>query len=104
MRQTLTILFICMTGFLYGQVDLGYQQPVKEILDLVDAPMPPVVRINSEGTHALLLYRRSHKTIAELSQLELRLAGLRINPKSNIGSRTRFYYKMTVLDLSLIHI
>ncbi len=100
MRQILTILFLGMIGFLHGQVDLGYQQPVKEILDLVDAPMPPTVRINSEGTHALLLYRRAHKTIAELSQPELRLAGLRINPKSNIGSRTRFYYKMTILDIA----
>ena len=37
------------------------------------------------------MYRDSYKTIAELSEEELRLGGLRINPKTNIGSRTTFY-------------
>ncbi len=99
MRITLSILLCFIFVMLQGQIDLGYQTPTKEILDLVDAPLPPTVRINSEGTHALLLYRKPFKSIAELSQPELRLAGLRINPKSNIGSRTRFYYKLSIMDI-----
>ena len=31
------------------------------------------------------LYRDNYKTIEQLSEKELRLAGLRINPKKNIG-------------------
>ena len=39
----------------------------------------------------VLLYRNQYKSISELSETELRLAGLRINPVTNIGSRTIFH-------------
>jgi hypothetical protein len=39
----------------------------------------------------VFLYRDAFKTIAELSKEELRLGGLRIDPATNIGSRTRYY-------------
>jgi len=93
-----TLLLFQIYGF--AQVDLGYQVPDKAILDLVDAPLPPIVRINSAGTKALMMYRKSFKSIEQLSEEELRLAGLRINPKTNIGSRTRFYYDIKLLDVA----
>ena len=99
MRISFLLIFLITQVFSFAQVDLGYQVPDKAILDLVDAPMPPVVRVNSAGTKALLMYRKSHKSIKELSEEELRLAGLRINPKTNIGSRTRFYYDIKILDV-----
>ncbi len=100
MRYTLLLALLVAQFYSFAQVDLGYQLPDKAILDLVDAPLPPVVRINSKGTQALLMYRKSHKSIKELSEDELRLAGLRINPKTNIGSRTRFYYSIKLLDIN----
>ena len=44
----------------------------------------------------ILLYRDYYKTIEELSEKELRLAGLRINPKTNIGSRTNYYNNIKI--------
>lgn len=82
------LLFICM-GF--SQENLGYQKPSKEILDLVNAPIAPSVIITDDGQYMIMLYRDAYKTMAELSETELRLAGLRINPKTNIGSRTNYY-------------
>ena len=87
-----SLLFISFN--LKAQIDLGYQKPAKEILDLVDVPLPPTVKLNEAATDMLLLYRNQFKTIAELSETELRLAGLRINPNTNIGSRTRYYNKI----------
>lgn len=84
-------LMLFLTTPLFSQENLDYQKPPKEILDLVDVPRAPAVVMNSEGDTMLLLYRDSYKTIAELSEEELRLGGLRINPKTNIGSRTIFY-------------
>lgn len=84
-------LMLFLTTPLFSQENLNYQKPPKEILDLVDVPRAPAVVMNSEGDTMLLLYRDSYKTIAELSEEELRLGGLRINPKTNIGSRTVFY-------------
>src|SRR5690606_29747176 len=46
--------------------------------------------------NVILFYRDSYKTIAELSETELRLGGLRINPKTNIGSRTTYINNLKV--------
>ncbi len=48
----------------------------------------------------VLIYRNQYKSIEELSKDELRLAGLRIDPKTNIGSRTTYYNNIQVKDLS----
>jgi len=99
--RVLSFLFcILLSLTLSSQVDLGYQLPDKAILDLADAPLPPSLRINSEATKGLLLYRKSYKSIQELSEEELRLAGLRINPVTNISSRKRYYYDMSLLDVA----
>ncbi len=99
MKKLLIVLSFLISYSLAAQVDLGYQKPSKAILDLVDVPLPPRMSMNSKGDKALLQYRNSFKTIEELSQKELRLAGLRINPKTNIGSRTRFLNKISLLDV-----
>jgi len=74
----------------FAQLDLKYQKPDKAIFDLADAPMAPSVRINSKGDKIVLLERNRYKSIIELSEQELRLGGLRINPVTNIGSRVRY--------------
>ncbi|TSE05321.1 alpha/beta hydrolase family protein [Aquimarina algiphila] len=83
--------FFFTTCILYGQESVDYQKPPKEILDLVDVPLAPSVRIDNKGENLVFLYRDSYKTIEELSEKEMRLAGLRINPKTNISSRANYY-------------
>lgn len=92
MKTTYSLLIFFLT-FSVGisQEKLTYQQPPDAIMDLVEAPLAPAVQIDNAGENVLLLYRDSFKSIAELSETEMRLAGLRINPKTNIGSRTTFY-------------
>jgi len=85
---------------IYAQIDLNYQVPHKDILDLADADFAPRFRMNDSATAGVLLYSSNFKTIEELSEEELRLAGLRINPVTNISSRTRYYYKVEVLDVA----
>ncbi|HRW63021.1 MAG TPA: prolyl oligopeptidase family serine peptidase [Bacteroidales bacterium] len=83
-----------------AQLDLKYQLPPQEILDLADVKLPPSVYMNDKGDYAILMYRNQFKTIAELSEQELRLGGLRINPVTNISSRERFTNKISVLDVN----
>jgi len=71
--------------------NLKYQKPPKEILDLVDVPRAPFVQIDRKGKYMLFIYRDSYQRIAALSEEELRLGGLRVNPITNIGSRTIYY-------------
>ncbi len=94
-----TLLFTFTLLMLEAQLDLKYQMPDDDILSLADAPLPPAIRMNSDGTKAILMYRKAYKSIDELSEEELRLAGLRINPKTNISSRARYYYDFKCYDL-----
>jgi len=97
MKSICTIIISLITlGIINAQGGLSYQEPPKEIKELVDAPLAPSVRIDEEGENVVLLYRNAYKTIAELSEEELRLGGLRINPVTNIGSRTTFYNNIKV--------
>ena len=96
MKKLLTCLAILFVFIAYSQEKLNYQQPPSEILELVDVPLAPAVRITETTDFMVLLYRDSYKTIAELSEAELRLGGLRINPDTNIGSRTTYYNNVKV--------
>ena len=91
--QLFALLILC-----YGnaQTSLTYQQPPDEILKLADVELAPSVQIDSHGENMILLYRDQYKSIVELSESELRLAGLRINPVTNIGSRTNYYTNIKV--------
>lgn len=80
----------------FAQENLGYQKPPKEILDLVDFERAPIVQFNPDRDMMLLLFRDGYKSIADLSRKELRLAGLRIDPKTNIGSRVRYYNNVKI--------
>lgn len=92
------ILFIALFQFtlIQAQENLTYQKPPQEILELADAELAPQVTMDRKGENMCFLYRDSYKTIAELSQKELRLAGLRINPKTNIGSRRTYYTRIQI--------
>ena len=95
-------LLIILCGLLclplFSQENLNYQQPPEEILELVDVDLAPFVSITEDREYMLLIYRKAYKSIAELSETELRLGGLRINPQTSIGSRTRFYTNLEIMQ------
>ncbi len=90
----IAFLFVALT--VCAQENTEYQKPPNEILDLVDAPLAPSVLMDDAAENVILLYRDAFKSIEELSETELRLGGLRINPKTNIGSRTNYYNNIKV--------
>ena len=75
----------------YSQENLEFQVPPASILELVDIERAPLVSMDSKKEQMLFFYRDAFKTLSDLSQPELRLAGLRINPKTNISSTTSFF-------------
>ena len=79
--------------------DDDYKIPPKAIADLVDAPVTPSINLSPDKKHLLILERTSLPSIAELSQPELRLAGLRINPKTNGRSRTNNYKSIIIKNI-----
>jgi dipeptidyl aminopeptidase/acylaminoacyl peptidase/CubicO group peptidase (beta-lactamase class C family) len=61
----------------------SYQKPPKEISDILDVPPTPQVMISPTRDWLLLVERQSYPPIADLAAPMLRLAGLRINPRTN---------------------
>ena len=57
--------------------------------------------MDDNNENMLLLYRDAYKSIEELSRQELRLGGLRIDPATNIGSRTTYFNKLKVNRLNV---
>ncbi len=94
-----SFLFSFLFLNLFSQEDLSYQTPPKEILELIDVSLPPRVLVDERKRYMVYLYRDNYKTIEELSEKEMRLAGLRINPQKNIGSRVSYYNN---IEISLI--
>jgi dipeptidyl aminopeptidase/acylaminoacyl peptidase len=94
--------FAAVTAILLGssfssiqaQTSLQYQKPPQAIVDLVDTRPTPRVEVSpQDGTGARWLLIESFSglpTIADLAQPELRLAGLRFNPRTNGSSRGRY--------------
>lgn len=60
-----------------------YRKPPKAILDVLNAPATPTLTVSPSRTVALQAQPVRYPPIAELAEPMLRLAGIRINPKTN---------------------
>ena len=88
-RITLTAILLVGFSNLSVIAQTTYQTPPKAIADLVNAPSTPSVSFSKNGDWMMLLERADNPSIEELSQPELRIAGLRINPATSGPSRGR---------------
>jgi dipeptidyl aminopeptidase/acylaminoacyl peptidase len=77
-----------------------YMTPPPELAKLVDAPLTPFVSDSPDGRMLLLMERSSLPPLSELAEPELRIAGLRINPRNNGPSRTRTMNGLRLLEVS----
>jgi dipeptidyl aminopeptidase/acylaminoacyl peptidase len=99
MKKAFIFAFVMVSTGLGAQENPGYQKPSQEILELVDVPLAPSVRMDNNRENMVFLYRDAYKTITVLSKEELRLGGLRIDPATNIGSRVTYYNNIEVNNL-----
>ena len=99
MRKLKTFLSVLIAFSLNAQENIKYQKPSEEILNLVEFDRPPNVLYDDEKNYMVFLYRNNYKSISDLSEKELRLGGLRINPKTNIGSRATYYNNVKIKNL-----
>ncbi len=82
---------------------LKYQEPPQAMIDLVDARPTPNVELSPgrgpDGRWLLIEAISGLPSIADLAQPELRLAGLRFNPKTNGPSRGRYVTALSLKEL-----
>ncbi len=80
----------------FAQQAFNYQKPSKEILELVDVERAPSVIFDSKKLNLVYLYSPMFKSIEEVSEPELKVAGLRINPVTNNPSKPRYFTKVAI--------
>jgi len=76
-----------------------YQKPPQLLEKLLLAPPTPTVSIDDKAVNMLVMERSQYPDVEELAQPELRIAGLRINPRNFGPSRANY-----ITNLQLKHI
>ena len=73
------------------ELSLPYLSPPEEITQLVEATLTPAVSLSPDGKMLLLFDRPGLPSIEKVSMEELKLAGIRFNPKTNANSNITHY-------------
>src|SRR5215470_6399172 len=95
--QLVTIAILVSVARSYAD-DVTYQRPVKAVANFVDATPIPQARLGPDRATLLLTTPIAFPSIAEVAETELRLAGLRINPKNHATARRLFAQRLELLD------
>jgi dipeptidyl aminopeptidase/acylaminoacyl peptidase len=84
----------------------GYNQPPKNILDVMHAPSPPMPRVNPTQDTILLVSWQDYPSIARVATPFLRLAGARVEPRNHSKHDTPGGYGITpcARGFELVHI
>jgi dipeptidyl aminopeptidase/acylaminoacyl peptidase len=88
MFLTSFLLFLVIS--VQAQEALPYQKPPKILEDLLLASPTPTVSFDEKATVMLIMERSQYPDVEELAQPELRIAGLRINPRNFGPSRSNY--------------
>jgi dipeptidyl aminopeptidase/acylaminoacyl peptidase len=98
-RSFLLLVLFLPFVFAESMAQSRYMVPSQELVDLVDGARNPSVSFSPDRETLLLQEVPSLPSIAEMSQPELRLAGIRINPNTNGPSRPGYVIGLTFRDM-----
>ena len=108
MRRTrlvaLTLALATATTWLSAQqtspATSGYLLPPKVVVDILDAPPPPTTELSPTRDTLALIERASMPPLSELAQPVLRIAGRRINPRTNGPHRAQLSRAITLKNVA----
>ena len=76
-----------------------YKLPPREVVEILDAPPTPMAVVSPKGDLMLLVEYKYMPSIRHMAQPMLRLAGMRLIPKTNSRQTTVFYTGLVLLQL-----
>ena len=83
-----------------GYAQLAYKLPPQPVIDVVDAPRPPVEFPSPDHAWLLVTNDDDIRSMAELARPFLKFAGLRVDPQSNSQVQSRFFREPVLLRLA----
>ncbi|HVS33054.1 MAG TPA: prolyl oligopeptidase family serine peptidase [Thermoanaerobaculia bacterium] len=98
-RLFITLFAIALASTPALSQDDSYKVPPKDIIDVVDAPLTPTL-VPGWGDWGVLYEPPLLLTVSDLSQPELKLAGLRFNPRSHEQTRAPYGRDLRLLRFS----
>jgi len=91
---------LVVPSLVVAQETTGYLTPPQAIVDILDAAPIPQVVVSPRGDTVALLSRPAMPSITELAQPMLRLAGYRLNPRTNGPQRPAGITRITLTRIS----
>jgi dipeptidyl aminopeptidase/acylaminoacyl peptidase len=95
-RSPLLLLFLASVVF---AGDYTYQQPPKDIRDVLNAPPTPAISVSPQRDYAIFLQAVRYPPIAQVAQPFLRLAGVRVDAGTNSLHMAPYYISFTIKRL-----
>src|SRR5580698_7706123 len=96
MRRSLALLLVVAAN-LHAQ--MAYKQPPPAIAKILDTPPTPVASFSPDRSKMLLTERNGLPPISDVGAPYLRLAGTRVNPRTNGSWREAFARGLIVRPL-----
>ena len=82
MLVRLPLLLLALTTIAFAS-DYTYQQPPKEIRDVLNAPPTPAISVSPQHDYATLMQAVRYPPIAQVAQPFLPLGGVRVDANTN---------------------
>lgn len=86
----IAFLFLLLLTTAFGQSS-GYKLPPQAVIDVVDAPRPPVEFPSPDHKWLLIAQDTDIRSLGDLARPFLKFAGLRVDPRSNSQVQSRFF-------------
>jgi dipeptidyl aminopeptidase/acylaminoacyl peptidase len=96
----LSVLLLILLSTVAGVAQESYRQPPKAVLDVLNAPVTPSASVSPARDYMLLAEGVRYPPIADLAQPMLRLAGLRINSRTNGLHLAPYWIKLWTKKIS----
>ncbi|HEU5436717.1 MAG TPA: prolyl oligopeptidase family serine peptidase [Telluria sp.] len=100
MRKRLTAVPLALSLAAAVPAHAQYQLPPAPLQAIVDAPRAPALSLSPRRDLVTMVATPALPSIVEVAQPELKLAGLRINPRTYSPSRFSFGSDLTLLDIA----
>ncbi|MBS3768545.1 MAG: S9 family peptidase [Candidatus Cloacimonetes bacterium] len=94
------VIKISLIAPLFAIETQGYKKPSQEMIDLIDVPPTPGVRLSPNSEWLLLLHYPGFPDIEEFTKEELRLAGQEFYPQTNSPARSTYYIDLEFKKLN----
>lgn len=90
------LLFLLLSSKLVFSQD-GYKIPDQKFVEIIDAPFSPVTSFSPDNKWMAILERTSYPPLEEISQTELKIAGIRFNPNNFSFTRAGYYINIKLV-------